>query len=446
MRPALGVAIVGGGFSGLMVAANLLRRGDQPVRITLIEPAERLGEGAAYATEDPLHLLNVPAKRMGAWADDHEHFYRWVCQRPGGCDPGSFQPRSLYAKYLRSVLDDAVERAGEGGSFSHVRERVVEIVREDGRLVLSLFGGGSVCADACVLALGLGPPASPPADPGLVADGRLIDPWTEEGRRRVAKIGRGERVLIVGSGLTMLDAAITLDAQGHRGPIDAVSVRGLIPRPHGPSGACPEGPPVGASLREQRRWMRGVLASGAGWRSAVDAYRPDAQRIWGSMHTRDRERFVRRLAPFWDVHRHRCAPDVHTRILAMHDEGRLRLHAARVIGLAGGGGKVRAELARGAGCLEAEVCLLCTGPHADPRAWSALVRGLAERGEVAPDPLGLGLLSDDLGRALDCDGRPTDLWLIGALRRGELWETTAVPELRVQAAAIASALVSGRTC
>ncbi|HWY24061.1 MAG TPA: hypothetical protein VNX47_04035, partial [Nevskia sp.] len=58
------------------------------------------------------------------------------------------------------------------------------------------------------------------------------------------------------------------------------------------------------------------------------------------------------------------------------------------------------------------------------------------------DALGLGLLTDAQGALLDRDGQAsTWLYTLGPARKGQLWETTAVPEIRVQAQALARRLL-----
>ena len=76
--------IVGGGFSGTMMAAQLARRG---LRVALVEGAGRAGQGTAYSTRDEVHLLNVPAAKMSAWPERPDDFIA------AGHDAGAFAPR-----------------------------------------------------------------------------------------------------------------------------------------------------------------------------------------------------------------------------------------------------------------------------------------------------------------------------------------------------------------
>lgn len=442
MSGPLSVVIVGGGFSGVTAAANLLRSGAGPVRITIVEPSERIGEGPAYSTDDPAHLLNVPAKKMGAWADAPDHFWKWIHARGLGHDPDAFMPRMLYAEYLRDVLVAASGAACAGSTLQIVHDRVSEVACLPGGVRVGLESGGELEADALVLAIGLGPPRRPGGGVCCATDRRVIGPWV---RGWADAIAPDERVLIVGTGLTMLDVLLTLERRGHRGGVDAVSVTGLLPLAHAPSatGVGIGVPPVGAGPVAQLKWIRAEVRAGAPWRSVIDSMRPHTPAIWRGFSVRDRSRFLRRLAPYWDVHRHRCAPGVRAAVDAMIARGDVRLHAARVAALAVDGGVVRAELASGGSrrTIEADRVVLCTGPEPDPCAWSPLIAGLVSQGALTPDELSIGLACDADGCALDRSGRRTRVWLLGALRRGELWETTAVPELRVQTASLASSLL-----
>lgn len=93
------VAIVGGGAAGLL-AAVYLRRSEPEAQIRLIDASSRPGTGAAYGTDDPAHLLNVPAQRMSAWPDDPDHLCRWLEERAVIAAEG-FAPRLAYGRYLR---------------------------------------------------------------------------------------------------------------------------------------------------------------------------------------------------------------------------------------------------------------------------------------------------------------------------------------------------------
>lgn len=427
-------AIVGGGYSGALLAGHLLARG--AAGVTLIERSGPAGRGVAYGTREDAHLLNVPAARMSAFADRPDDFADWYARHGGA--PDGFAPRRLYGAYLEEIV------SGLGPRLTVIAGEAVDVVARDGGETVVLADGRRIAADAAVLAVGNFPPAplaalSEAALPGLY----VADPWAGD---FAAGLGPGEDVLLIGTGLTAIDAALTLEARGFAGRILALSRRGLKPRAHAPFAASPPPPddlPAGLSLllRTVRR-----DAARIGWRGAVDRLRPVTQVLWAAAPRDVRRRFLRHLRPWWDVHRHRIAPAVATRIAAMEAEGRLRFAAGRILSVIPGHGKARiAWRARGETerreWLAARI-VNCTGPEGDiARADDRLMAGLVAAGRIRPDPLGIGIAVDDDLRALGRDGIPADTLLIaGPMTRGALWEIVAVPDLRVQIAALADRL------
>jgi uncharacterized NAD(P)/FAD-binding protein YdhS len=447
------IAIVGGGASGTLLAANLLRRARAPLRLLLLERGGRVGRGLAYSTESPSHLLNVPAGRMSAFADEPEHFLRWVRRVEPGTGPGDFVQRRRYGQYLEAVLHEALEAAAPGVQLLGMGAEVTALEVERGLVRLGLAGGGEQVARRVVLALGNAPPADLRVrDGGLYTSPRYRrSPWCEGGLRHIAP---EDTVLLVGTGLTMVDAVLSLEEQGHRGPLQALSRHGLLPRVHRPGGApglppppLPEAPRVRALLRGLREDIERVWEGGGDWRSAVDALRPVTVPLWRRLSLDERRRFLRHLRAFWDVHRHRMAPEVGDTLGRLRREGRLRLHAGRVraFRLVDGGVEAlyRPRGAEGEAVLRAHHVINCTGPEgAITRDSQPLLRGLLRAGLARADALELGLATSEAGALVDAAGRASEhLFTLGPPRRGDLWEATAVPEIRAQARALAEHLL-----
>lgn len=450
------VVIVGGGFCGAMVAANLLRHAEEPMRIILVDPGSRLGGGAAFGDGEAEHVLNVPACRMSAWADDADHFVRWASARLEGVDRHSFLPRRLFGAYVEATLDDAVENAVQGVTFEHRRATAGAIVRRgDGALLLST-SDGMIDADEIVVAVGHSRPATPQAFAGLDrSSSRLIrDPWRSGS---LDGIGPEERVLLVGTGLTMIDAATWLHRRGCR-RLTAISPHGLLPRLHRPEIPALadegwvkslEGMNIKEMLRAVRARIERIRPSGGDWRSVLDAMRPRLATLWRSLPHSERARFLRRLAPFWDVHRHRCPPVVHAEVERMMRGGALRIVRAVATSAEERDGEVCVHV-RCVGDVDSTLMsfgrvVLCTGPASDVTTWRhPLIDGLVESGLAVHDPLGLGVQTSAEGRLVTRPGCEAAIWCVGWLRRGELWESTAVPELKVQAAEVAKGILSRR--
>ena len=443
-RTATRVAIVGAGFSGTMLALNLL---EQPhVEVLLIErDRHRMGAGVAYSSSESSHLLNVRAGNMSAFADRPDHFCDWLAAHGLGCD-GAFVTRATYGRYLREALAAAMERYGR--RLKLVDDEVLDIEERGGRVTLGLVNGGLIEADRAVLAIGNLPPHDPPAVAGAHLPARLYvgDPWAtpfEEG------LARDAAVLVIGTGLTAVDVILRLVAHGFAGPIVALSRRGL--RPHRHVDGLPRLKPILAKpapeLSELVRWARRA-ARDTGWRQVVDSLRPITQMMWASADTGKRARFLRHLRPFWDVHRHRLAPPVADRIDALVASGQLSFRAGKIAKVsAGRDGLVIDWRPRSTGRVEtlhAARMINCTGPQGDLlRSSDPLVRRMLAARRIRPDALRLGLDIDRDGHVIDGEGRASEhILAIGPMTRGDLWEVVAVPDIRVQVSALARRLVN----
>ena len=419
---------MGGGASGTILAAQLARRG---IGSALIDGSGRAGKGVAYSTTEPAHLLNVRAEGMSAWAGEPDHFANRF-EAEGG-DRRGFAQRRLFGRYLGEILDQAIET----GQTDVVQAFAVGAERADGHWRVGLDDGSAIEAEAVALAIGNQEPESL----GAFANARghfIANPWGAEARRAVERLAEdGGDALIVGTGLTMVDLVLSLDAAGYRGRILAVSRRGLIPRSHADFEAAPveaEEVPHG-SVRTLWRWLR-RRAGEVGWRAAVDSLRPHSQRLWQSLDGVQQRRFLRHSRPWWDVHRHRIAPEVAGTVARMIGACQLEIMAGRIVSASDSDDGVEVEIRR-RGAAEPKrmsfaYAFNCTGPlHSIERTRDPLLRSLLDRHEARPDHLGIGLEVDDSARAGE------RLWALGPLTKGRSWEIIAVPDIRDQAAAVA---------
>lgn len=430
-RRAAGAIIIGGGYSGTMVAAELARRG---IASTIIEGSGREGLGTAYSTPDHAHLLNVFAGRMGAWADKPDDFAQWAAAE--GYEADAYVPRKLYGDYLFAILKEA--RASGlvrlVSSYAHSAERT-----GDGWNV-SLADGSRVRGRALVLALGNQSPASPSLARGISPEQFVNDPWSDGGRRAIIKAAAsGGDVLLIGTGLTMVDVVLSLDEARLRGRITALSRRGLIPRSHAEHAVAPaslEELPQG-SLKRLWRWL---LSRGAtvGWRAAVDSVRPHSQAIWQGLDEAQQRRFLRHVRPWWDVHRHRIAPEVAGRIGRLMQLGQLEVVAGRVTDMWTDGQQldvaIRRRGQRQATDHRFALVVNCTGPLGSvSQSVNPLIQHMFETGLAKPDVLDLGLEVDGRSRIAGASHG----WAVGPLTKGKYWEITAVPDIRGQVASVA---------
>ncbi len=442
------VAIIGGGFSGTLVAIHLLR-GKRPVHIDLIDP-RTAGRGLAYSTVWDDHLLNVPAVRMSAFGSEPMHFLHWLhANGKPAAPPDFFAPRKLFGAYIQDLLQTSVRDAVPRSRFrQHYAEACA--VSHDGlqaRLVLS--NGERVQADKVVMATGnpapgllQGAPAGYYGSPWV--SGALAGPFDKEHHPQ-------QQILLIGAGLTAVDAFLALEGQGYRGRVHCVSRRGKLPHPHTFYHPLPDpyvAPPhAGARelLRAIRRSVREAESRGVDWRAVIDSLRNVTNDIWCAMEPVEQRRVLRHLKTWWDIHRHRMAPAIGARVAAAREHGQLCVHAGRVRRLLACEGGIRAEIIQRDGTpltLDVDRAISCTGSEEDyRRLTNPLIQCLLGTERIAPNYIGKGLRTNSYGVLVDADGVTTD-WLLtlGPTRVGGLFETTAVPELRKQAEALASYL------
>ncbi|WP_375474689.1 FAD/NAD(P)-binding protein [uncultured Jatrophihabitans sp.] len=449
------VAVIGAGASGTIAAAHLVRRaGDRgrPIDLLLIDSAPA-GRGLAYSTTDPRHRLNVPAKGMSAWPDEPDHFLRWLRRHVAVDFPaGGFAPRVHYAQYLSSVLDAAARTAGERADvrLEHVRGRVADVRRIGRRLRLAFADGTNRPADAVVLALGHGEPATAWAPAQLRREPRFVaDPWRPAAE---PTLRHGDEVVIVGAGLTAVDMAQSWGREGVR--VHIVSRHGMLPLPHANAPQPPVTvplPAVGdrlpATLSAARREVFAAIRAADGdWRRVVDGLRPITATLWAGLPDAERRAFLRAAGRRWDRVRHRVDPAVHDWLAQRRADGSLVVHAGTVAAAHSDGDRLAITLSDGTEVRAAAV-LNCTGSCTSiNRSADPLIMNLTSSGLIRSGPLDLGLATDERGRLLPdrTSGaaaisalEPAAMWTLGPLRRGELWESTAVPEIRAHAARLA---------
>jgi len=435
-----------------MAATHLLRLATAPLTIYLIEPRPSLGAGLAYGTANPCHLLNVPAKGMSAFPDDPEHFLRWLIQH-GNYHADSFAPRKLYGAYVRAVLETAIADAPRSARLKWIRSEASAVLPAGSSAVIELKNGGSLGADRIVLALGNFPPSDPPvADRTFYRSKRYVrHAW---GPEALETLEPNAPVLLIGSGLTMLDVVLALQAREHQGVIHVISRHGLLAQGYQSHPPYPPFLPMVATsttlralLHRIRREVARAAAAGHDWRTVIDALRPQTPALWQALPPAEQRRFLRHLRPYWDAHRHRVAPEAIAVLDRLRHSQQLQIHAGRIRAYQehAEGVRVAYRPRRSDALVHLQVSRVinCTGLECDYRRLrQPLIVHLLESGLIRPDPLYLGLDTDAEGRLLDARGyASTFLYTLGPPCKGRLWETTAVPEIRGQAQALAQRLL-----
>lgn len=456
------VAIVGVGFSGAMVAVQLVckaARSGLPMDLVMLDRQTSIAEGAAYRTPDARHLLNVPASGMSAWPDRADDFLEWARQRDPSVAPYSFMPRRTYGEYLRTTFLDAIAKAGPRVSVE-IRRVEAEAIEQRGKRGWRIHCVESqpIEADAVVLATGHRPLADPLSRSWAGSRARYIeDPWSS---LMLTAIEKDESVCLLGTGLTAIDVLQSLGGSTRSVPVMALSRRGLLPAAH-TLALLPRIEPkdwlepllraeseitIRALTRNIGRAIREANLAGQNGQQVIDGLRPHISHIWKALPPRERSRFLRHARTFWEVARHRMAPAVAQEVKAATDAGLFCVAAARILSARGDmDGATLTVRRRGRTVHEShrfDWIINCTGPGTGRESgFPPSIAGLIDAKCLEVDPERLGVRSTPNGQAV-VDGRVIeDLLLVGSLRKADNWESTAVPELRLQAALAAEAIM-----
>lgn len=419
------IAIVGGGASGLLVAINLLRK-NANCHITIFEPSEELGLGLAYSTPDSEHLLNVPAGRMSGLVEEPKSLCEWA-----GVDENAFISRNKFGEYLAFLLQREIEG---GRELNHVRARVVDIEAGKDSYTCHLSNDEAMKFDSVVLALGNSESIVPSFFNDLPNSKAVVRHIWREGLSTSF-----DRVAVVGTGLTFYDIALSILRDRPTAVIHGISRNGLLPRPHLRHRAAAL--PVPKEARESAIGIRTYLTSmGEKWREAQDGIRHELQDIWANFPESEKKSFMEEHFRWWNSLRHRSAPEIDERIKVEIASGRIVIHKSALNHVEMANNVMHIEL-DGGKKLEVDQLINCCGNQFF--ATHPLVDVLVRKGLLARGPLDFGLACDQKTLALKNKEGIVNAGLfgIGPILVGELLETTAIPEIRVEAELVARELL-----
>lgn len=448
------ITIIGGGASGTLLAINLLKiKYDGRLEINLVEKRARLGGGVAFSTEHEVHLLNVPAAKMGAYADNIEHFYDWLKENGHQYQHADFVPRRLFGEYLRECLRSAYDAREPDTHLNVYDDEAIDIAFDDAKAQVILNSGDILYAEKVVLAFGNFLPPQPSVDDLEFTRSRNYhrDPWSPSA---LNSIDRDSRVLIIGTGLSMVDVTLKLHEQKHHGEINAISTRGLLPAVHKLGFSYPafnselDGlTRITDVLKVVRRHAESAGSAGSDWRAVIDSLRPVTQKLWLELPLSEKKYFMQHLSRYWNVARHRMPPTAAAVIDELRGTGQLHILKGRLreISLADDGHFDVTYATIGIeDRIEADVIINCIGSESRfDRLDSQLVQNMIAAGSIRPDDLRFGLDATPDGEVLNRFGESKGILLtLGTALKGILWESTAIPEIRVQARDLAQRLVS----
>lgn len=448
------ITIIGGGASGTLLAVNLLRHaGDLSLTINLVEKRSAVGRGVAYSTTDSVHLLNVPAVKMGAFPDDVGDFYNWISEKGLQYDDHAFVPRKIFGQYLRETIEKAVIHKAENTQINIIDDEAVDISVDANQSQVILKSGEILVSDKVVLAFGNFMPPHPGVEnmDFATAAKYFQDQWNPKVH---AKIEETDSVLIIGTGLSMVDLAMHYHAAGHQGKVKAISTRGLLPAVHDLghtySSFYDELKPmrrITDLLKTVRRHIRKAENDGLNWRGVIDSLRPHTQQIWLDLPVAEKRYFMQHLSRYWNVARHRVPMEAAAILDEMKSDGRLQIIKGRLqrINVNTDG---RFETAFSANGVEhvitTDAIINCIGSQSNfDKLDSPLVKSMIARRHIRNDELSLGIAALPDGRIIDKTGKPSNvLFTLGTALKGTLWETTAIPEIRTQAKTLALQLLN----
>lgn len=454
------VLIIGGGLSGTMLAVQLLRLPGRR-QILVIEPRAELGRGEAYSAVELGHTLNGNAARMSVDPDNPDDLTQWLTEHiaAGGWPESAeqavpiselFPPRGLFGVYAQQRLAEA--KARSASTVEHVRAEVIDVQVDADSTLLTLDNGQRLRGNFAVLATGMFPAARTPQTHSSGVNAAAVDPWDVATMRR---LDPRSTVLIIGSGLTMVDAVVSLEQAGHRGPIEIFSRHGLLPHVRRQPPAWDDFLAADPALRSPRQLLRELRrqcsiaqAQGIDWQAPLDTVRAHIGRLWSQASEREKRQFVRHVRPWWESHHHRSPPLSAQLVARLHEEGRLRIRAASFKGLVPAqSGVTIAVRQRGEQTLTQVTGAALINSSGIEYDWRRVARPLPQqllkRGLIQPGPLALGIAADASGAVLDAQGQVSArLFAMGPPLRGMWWESTAVTDVALQAKALASKLAA----
>lgn len=466
-RPCADILIVGGGLSGTMLAVQLLRLPGQR-RVVIIESRSELGRGEAYSATELGHTLNGNAARMSVDPDKADDLTQWLGEYIGaGGWPESdeqhvplaelFAPRGIFGLYVQQRLAEAqAVGARHGSTVEHVRGEVTDLQSDADGIHITLADHTQLTARLGVLATGMFAAARTPQRDSNALNAAAVDPWDVAAMRQLDPQGR---VLIIGSGLTMVDAVVSLEQAGHRGPIDVFSRHGLLPHVRRQPPSWPDFLGADHGIRSTRQLVRALRAQcrlaieqGIDWQAPLDTVRVHIPRLWSQASDVQRRQFVRHVRPWWESHHHRSPPPSARLLERLLREGRLSVHAACLQAVQRAPlGQVQISVRYRGDDQPTEIkgaaLINSTGIQYDwRRVDKPLPRQLLARGLIQPGPLALGIAADPGGAVLDAQGQVSlRLFAMGPPLRGLWWESTAVTDVALQAKALAARLVGVQT-
>lgn len=422
------ITVIGGGYTGTITVLELIQQLSIPCCIKWVEARGHVAQGIAYSTPYSEHLLNVPAQKMSAFHEHPNHFVEWLKAHRLKTDPNPgehYVPRLWYGEYLQDCWEHTKTEMPAHIKLEIIYDEVLSCTKLANDWVINTRDNQSWQSKQLILATGNLPPSPLKVEyeQSTQVSSIIQNPWDWRAFRDITS---SARVVVIGSGLTMVDVVLRLETQGHTGPITVISRHGYLPNGHAPQMSPSRKPVVSFPNSPVNiiKEFREALQRNVPWRECIDSLRPITQSIWSHWSRKQRRQFLRHARSLWDVHRHRIAPSIHTKIEMLRQYGRLSTYAGRLQTIKHTTKGISIDWVKrhtqNLQTCEADVVINCTGPSASH----------------VDNPLLQQLIRDRLvewdGLGVDCSESNTGLVALGPLTKGQWFEMIAVPDIRRQ--------------
>lgn len=456
------ITIIGGGFAGTMVAVNCIQKAKGNLDIHIIDEHGLFAKGIAYSPYSNKQLLNVVASKMSAFANEPDHFLDWLViqEKFIGVDRGllaqSFLPRKIYGEYLNNIWETSIRNLPENIQLKQYHSVVKDIVLSEEEVVTILNNDLKIPADACILATGNTIPKNPVIlnQSFYLSKKYFRDPWSSNSGEELKK---DLPVLIIGNGLTMVDTVIGLLEKGFHNTIYSISPNGFNILPHRNTSIqyksllneIPEKVNLNQIVKLVFKHIRLVRSFGITAEPVIDSLRPLTQKIWQEFSDEEKRKFLSRYRHLWGVARHRIPLHIYDMINKLKSEGKLKVISGKLLNIVEKENKAEVEFfnkkTKQTEKVNVQRVINCTGPDSDIKNMEdSFLKSCLEKGYITQDSLKLGADTDvKTFQTINSQGKKNkNILAIGSLLKGNLWETTAVNELRTQAANIADLLIN----
>lgn len=447
------IGIIGGGFCGMMTATRLVESAAIPLEIYIIEPNPEIGKGIAYQSYSDQHLLNVIASKMSAYEELPNHFLDWVMTKEPYKNEDrellsrAFLPRNLYGAYLSTIWKNTIQLAeSKEINLQIIQNFVKDIDIKKNNIIIFTDSNQEIAVDYGILATGNLLPRNPKIkNNNFYAEKNNYhqNPW---GLQSVKDSKKEKKILIIGNGLTMVDTVFGLIEQGFSGKIYSLSPNGFHLLPHRGNGIVytklleeiSEELTLNDLAKTIIKHIRIVRKYGLSAEPVIDSLRPITQKLWISFSESQKKNFLSRFRYLWNIARHRIPLHSHDKIQQYRTSGNLQPITGAIVDFNSKGNEIEItyfdKKQKKEQQLLVDRVINCTGPETDfSKLENSFIKNKIQEEFLAQDSMKLGLKSDFANFNLqnkNCENYP-HFFSVGNLMKGELWESTAVGDIRI---------------